>query len=87
MPRHPGPQEVEKEVILILFGVCVCVKLVRFPQQTISLTHFLDSWDHLTSLWFEYRLITRKIRFRWQFVSALLWNGIIEATEHSPFLF
>lgn len=32
----------------------------------------IGAWDYLTSLWFEYRLITQKVRFRWQFVPYFL---------------
>jgi len=43
------------------------------------LTRFPDRWDFVTSLWFEYRLLTKKILFRWQFVSAffveITWEG------------
>ncbi|KAF9786406.1 hypothetical protein BJ322DRAFT_785422 [Thelephora terrestris] len=30
------------------------------------------TWDYLNSLWFEYRLLTGKIRFRWHFVPYFL---------------
>ncbi|KAF9786407.1 hypothetical protein BJ322DRAFT_1059447 [Thelephora terrestris] len=45
------------------------------------------TWDYLTSLWFEYRLITRKIRFRWQFATVVTLSivDVIVAPPMSPF--
>ncbi|KAF9786405.1 hypothetical protein BJ322DRAFT_785524 [Thelephora terrestris] len=51
------------------------------------------AWDYLTSLWFEYRLITGKIRFRWQFIPyflarysllTLVTSSIVDVVMDSP---
>ncbi|KAF9646243.1 hypothetical protein BDM02DRAFT_272969 [Thelephora ganbajun] len=36
-------------------------------------------WDYLTSLWFEYRVLTKKIQFRWPFVPYLLARYLVLA--------
>jgi len=55
------------DLALILFGVCMYV-VRRLPSS--CLTRSGDSWDYFTSLWFEYRLLTKKIVFRWEFASG-----------------